>query len=55
MLHPIANLPVTIFNFALSPYEDWQHLAWAGALLISFAVLAINVLVRILAMRGKHP
>jgi phosphate transport system permease protein len=54
MLRPIANLPVTIFNFALSPYEDWQRLAWAGALLIAFAVLAINILVRILAMRGKH-
>ena len=54
LLRPIANLPVTIFNFALSPYEDWQKLAWAGALLIAFAVLAINVLVRILAMRGKH-
>jgi phosphate transport system permease protein len=53
LLRPIANLPVTIFNFALSPYEDWQRLAWAGALLIAFAVLAINVLVRILAMRGN--
>jgi phosphate transport system permease protein len=55
MLKPIANLPVTIFSFALSPYEDWQRLAWAGALLIAAAVLAINILVRVLAMRGRHP
>lgn len=55
LLRPIANLPVTIFNFALSPYEDWQHLAWAGALLIALTVLAINLLVRILATRTKHP
>ena len=54
LFRPIANLPVTIFSFALSPYEDWQHLAWAGALLIAFAVLAINILVRILSMRGKR-
>jgi phosphate transport system permease protein len=54
MLKPIANLPVTIFNFALSPYDTWQQLAWAGALLIAFAVLTINILVRILAARGKH-
>jgi len=50
-----TSLPVTIFNFALSPYEDWQHLAWAGALLIALAVLIINLVVRILATRAKHP
>ncbi len=55
LLRPVANLPVTIFNFALSPYEDWQHLAWAGALLIALTVLAINLVVRILATRAKHP
>jgi phosphate transport system permease protein len=54
LLRPIANLPVTIFNFALSPYPDWQRLAWAGALLIALTVLAINLIVRILATRAKH-
>ena len=43
---PIANLPVVIFQFAMSPYEDWQHLAWAGALLITISVLAINIISR---------
>ena len=44
---PIANLPVVIFQFAMSPYEDWQHLAWAGAVLITLAILFINILVRL--------
>jgi phosphate transport system permease protein len=43
---PMANLPVVIFQFALSPYEDWKTLAWAGALLITLAVLVINILAR---------
>lgn len=43
---PMPNLPVVIFQFALSPYEDWQHLAWAGALLITFSVLVLNLLAR---------
>jgi phosphate transport system permease protein len=43
---PMANLPVVIFQFALSPYEDWKTLAWAGALLITLAVLLINILAR---------
>jgi phosphate transport system permease protein len=43
---PMANLPVVIFQFALSPYEDWKTLAWAGALLITLAVLIINILAR---------
>lgn len=43
---PIANLPVVIFQFAMSPYESWQHLAWAGALLITLSVLALNIAVR---------
>jgi phosphate transport system permease protein len=43
---PMANLPVVIFQFALSPFEEWQALAWAGALLITLAVLVINVLAR---------
>ena len=46
--HPIANLPVVIFQFAMSPYEDWQHLAWAGALLITFTILLLNIMARIL-------
>ena len=45
---PMANLPVVIFQFAMSPYEDWQKLAWAGALLITLAVLSLNVLARVL-------
>jgi phosphate transport system permease protein len=43
---PMANLPVVIFQFAMSPFEDWQRLAWAGSLLITLAVLAINILAR---------
>ncbi len=43
---PMANLPVVIFQFAMSPFEDWKSLAWAGALLITLAVLAINILAR---------
>jgi len=43
---PMANLPVVIFQFAMSPFEDWQALAWAAALLITLAVLALNVLAR---------
>jgi phosphate transport system permease protein len=43
---PMANLPVVIFLFAMSPYKDWQELAWAGALLITLAVLLLNILAR---------
>jgi phosphate transport system permease protein len=45
---PIANLPVTIFKFAMSPYENWQQLAWAGVFLITLGVLIINVGARVL-------
>ncbi len=48
---PTANLPVVIFQFAMSPYEDWQHLAWAGALLITFSILLLNILSRLLLRR----
>lgn len=48
MNQPMANLPVVIFQFAMSPYDDWQHLAWAGALLITAGVLTLNILARIL-------
>ena len=43
---PMANLPVVIFQFAMSPFEDWKVLAWAGALLITLAVLVLNILAR---------
>jgi phosphate transport system permease protein len=46
---PMANLPVVIFQFAMSPYADWQHLAWGGALLITAAILVVNIAARILA------
>jgi phosphate transport system permease protein len=45
---PMANLPMVIFQFAMSPYKDWQDLAWAGALLITLAVLVLNVMARVL-------
>jgi phosphate transport system permease protein len=45
---PMANLPVVIFQFAMSPYEDWHRLAWGGAALITIAVLALNIMARIL-------
>ncbi len=44
---PMANLPVVIFQFAMSPYENWVRLAWAGALLITFTVLVLNILARV--------
>jgi phosphate transport system permease protein len=50
---PIANLPVVIFQFAMSPYEDWQHLAWAGALLITFSILLLNIVARIFLRSPK--
>jgi len=46
---PMASLPIVIFQFALSPYADWQHLAWGGALLITVAILGLNILARSLA------
>ena len=46
---PMASLPVTIFKFAMSPYENWQKLAWAGVFLITLAVLALNIAARILS------
>ena len=45
---PMASLPVTIFKFAMSPYENWQQLAWAGVFLITLAVLGLNILARVL-------
>jgi len=51
---PMANLPVVIFQFALSPYKDWQQLAWSGALLITFTILILSILARVVvsAMQG---
>jgi phosphate transport system permease protein len=53
MMEPMASLPVTIFKFAMSPYENWQKLAWAGVFLITLGVLALNILARVL-FRNKH-
>jgi len=50
---PMASLPVTIFKFAMSPYENWQKLAWAGVFLITLGVLGLNILARVL-FRNKH-
>ena len=50
----MANLPVVIFQFAMSPYEEWQRLAWAGALLITLAVLLLNIVARTLFRQTKH-
>jgi phosphate transport system permease protein len=51
---PMASLPVVIFQFALSPYADWQKLAWTGALIITFTVLALSIVARTLAASGKQ-
>jgi phosphate transport system permease protein len=51
---PMASLPVVIFQFALSPYKDWQNLAWAGALLITLAVLALSITARILGAQQSN-
>jgi len=52
---PMASLPTTIFQFALSAYDDWQRLAWVGALLIAVAVLFINIVGRVLARETHRP
>lgn len=49
---PVANLPVTIFRFAMSPFEAWQHLAWAGVLLITISILVLNVISRVVLREG---
>jgi phosphate transport system permease protein len=50
---PMASLPVTIFKFAMSPYENWRELAWAGVFIITVGVLGLNILARVL-FRNKH-
>lgn len=54
MNQPMANLPVVIFQYAMSPYPDWHHLAWAGALFITFCVLGLNIIVRVV-FKQKPP
>jgi phosphate transport system permease protein len=54
ILEPMASLPAVIFQFALSPYADWQRLAWTGALLITFAVLALSIIARWIGARGNN-
>jgi phosphate transport system permease protein len=50
---PMASLPVVIFQFALSPYKDWQELAWTGALIITLSVLTLSIIARALASQSK--
>lgn len=54
MLQPVANLPVTIFKFAMSPFSQWQSLAWAGVLVITTCVLVLNILARIIFVKRKY-
>ena len=54
MSQTTASLPVVIFNFAMSAYDDWRRLAWTGALLIAIAVLIVNITGRVLASRAKR-
>jgi len=54
MNQPMANLPVVIFQFAMSPYSDWQSLAWAGALLITMSVLLLNIAARIMFRQNPN-
>jgi phosphate transport system permease protein len=54
MSSPMATLPVIIYNYAASPYNDWKNLAWAGALLITFSVLVLNIVARSFAPRSRN-
>ena len=51
---PLANVPVVIFQYAMSPYEEWHTLAWAGAFVLTAFVLILNILVRLLARKGRY-
>ena len=53
-LAPMASLPVVIFQFAMSPYQNWQQLAWSGALLITLTILLINLLARLFMRKKEH-
>jgi len=52
---PLANLPVVIFQYAMSPYEEWHELAWAGAFMLTIFVLGLNIAVRLIVRRRKRP
>jgi phosphate transport system permease protein len=54
MAQPMANLPVVIFQFALSAYDDWRRLAWTGAMLIAVSVLAVTIIARLLAREPRR-
>lgn len=54
MMQPLANLPVTIYKFAMSPFSQWQSLAWAGVLIITICVLLLNVLARVIFTKRKN-
>jgi phosphate transport system permease protein len=51
---PLANVPVVIWQYAMSPYDEWHTLAWAGAFILTAFVLILNILVRLLARKGRH-
>jgi phosphate transport system permease protein len=51
---PVANVPVVIFQYAMSPYDEWHTLAWAGAFVLTAFVLILNILVRVLARKGRN-
>jgi phosphate transport system permease protein len=51
---PLANLPVVIFQYAMSPYDEWHELAWAGAFILTLFVLGLNIAVRLIVRRRKH-
>jgi phosphate transport system permease protein len=52
---PLANLPVVIFQYAMSPYDEWHELAWAGAFMLMLFVLGLNIAVRLIVRRRKRP
>jgi phosphate transport system permease protein len=52
---PLANVPYVIFQYAMSPYDEWHTLAWAGAFVLTAFVLLLNIMVRILARKGRRP
>ncbi|EQD36887.1 phosphate transporter permease subunit PtsA, partial [mine drainage metagenome] len=53
LVHPIANLPMVIFQFAMSPYSNWQHLAWAGAFVAVVLILLLSLVARLILRRSR--
>ena len=51
---PMASLPAVIFNYAMSPYDDWHRLAWAGALLVTATVLTLSIIARLLERKQRN-